>query len=350
MARSRSLPSDLFDDPDFFERDSDTQVILLGLVLLADDYGRGPAHPGLLARKCNKEQVIVERALGELETVGLLQCYSDGRHHYYFLRRWFEWESLSKPSRSRYPAPPALAPSCEPGASPSTGAGQFREKSGKSRNIRPEAEEEGRSEAESEEKKAKPGSGAGRLLLFPASAEAFVDEAAAPSASSESARDAAQLTEKVASILRLPPSEALARLVAEYQASPHLSLVGEADAAREYLDDPARNRRGQAMSLSFFRRWLKREEEAVRSRRSAQLPPGPADARETTHTSIAGTMRQGGGTGASGPENPYRALLQSRAQEVQHLFATTPAEARGAALEHLIQSIARRGAVDAAPV
>ncbi len=31
MARSRSLPSDLFDDPDFFERDSDTQVILLGL-------------------------------------------------------------------------------------------------------------------------------------------------------------------------------------------------------------------------------------------------------------------------------------------------------------------------------
>lgn len=53
MARSRSLPTNLFEDPDFFERSSETQVVLLGLVLDADDAGRGLAHTGLLARKFN---------------------------------------------------------------------------------------------------------------------------------------------------------------------------------------------------------------------------------------------------------------------------------------------------------
>ncbi|HLI91599.1 MAG TPA: helix-turn-helix domain-containing protein [Ktedonobacteraceae bacterium] len=343
MARSRSLPSDLFDDPDFFERDSDTQVILLGLVLLADDYGRGPAHPGLLARKFNKEQATVERALGDLEAAELLQRYSDGRHSYYFLRRWFEWESLSKPARSRYPAPPPPALPDDFGASspgPSPHARKKFATSGKN-----PAEEEGRREEEAEKEweekeHAKPQSSPGRLLSFKRKVEAPARDADAAPALIEPAQDLAQLTEKVASILRLPSSEALARLVAEYQASPHLSLLGEADAAREYLDDPTRNRRGQAMSLAFFRRWLKREEEAVLSRRAKEGRVVPANVKETRFERLAGATSGPGDTGASAPANPYRTLLQTRAQEVEHIFATTPPEARAAALQHLIQTIA----------
>src|SRR6266852_903752 len=106
MARSRSLPLTLFEDPDFFERSSETQIILVGLVLGADDAGRGQAHVGLLARKLNKEVVQVEHALRELQTVDLLVCYQVERQHYYSLTRWQEWETLSRPTPSKYPPPP----------------------------------------------------------------------------------------------------------------------------------------------------------------------------------------------------------------------------------------------------
>jgi DNA-binding transcriptional ArsR family regulator len=370
MARSRSLPSDLFDDPDFFELESDTQVILLGLVLLADDYGRGPAHPGLLARKCNKDQAIVERALAELEVAELVQRYRDGRHCYYFLRRWFEWESLSKPTRSRYPAPPPLPEAFDSAVSASPKqAGSFREKPKKAGNFPAEAEEEGRREGESEseqeaeeKEKQKAEGGPGLLLSFKRKAESLPDaptDRTVVHPSTQPAEAPAHLTEQVASILRLPNSEALARLVAEYQASPYLSLLGEADAAREYLDDPARNRRAQVMSLTFFRRWLKREEEAVLSRREAQALPGPLGKASPGRPTLSAAPPTPGGTHAPAreqrawpttPENPYRALMEARAQEVQRIFATTPPEERGAALQRLIQSLAGgRGPLDAAP-
>jgi hypothetical protein len=39
MAHSRSIPTQLFWDPAFSLLDSDTQIILLGLTLIADDEG-----------------------------------------------------------------------------------------------------------------------------------------------------------------------------------------------------------------------------------------------------------------------------------------------------------------------
>ena len=74
------------------------------------------------------------------------------------------------------------------------------------------------------------------------------------------------LAHQVARILTLPASEALFRLVAEYAAIPGLSLSGEADAAREWIDDSRRNRQRKRMSLSFFRHWLKRERDALERR------------------------------------------------------------------------------------
>ena len=108
MARSRSLPTNLFEDPDFFERNRETQVVLLGLVLDADDAGRGQAHSGLLARKFNTDVATIEMALAELQACEMLDCYQVGRHFYYSLRRWQEWQTLSKPTPSKFPAPPSL--------------------------------------------------------------------------------------------------------------------------------------------------------------------------------------------------------------------------------------------------
>src|SRR5579883_44808 len=106
MAKSRSIPTDLLSDPDYMELDSDTQVILLLLVLAADDEGRGRAHTGMLARHFNKSPERIEHALAWLSDLDLVTCYVVGRHRYYQLLRWREWQTLSKPTPSRFPAPP----------------------------------------------------------------------------------------------------------------------------------------------------------------------------------------------------------------------------------------------------
>src|SRR5207247_8496912 len=77
-----------------------------------------------------------------------------------------------------------------------------------------------------------------------------------------------QMTRQVAEILRLKADDALLRIVGDYQHDPLVRLLGEADAAREYIDDPRRNRKGQRMSPAFFRRWLRREHEDAERRQS----------------------------------------------------------------------------------
>src|SRR5579885_2135511 len=97
MAKSRCLPTDLLTDPDYIELDSHTQVILVMLVLTADDEGRGRAHTGMLARHFNKTPKQVEQAFAELADLEFVTRYTVGRHQYYQLLRWGEWQTLSKP-------------------------------------------------------------------------------------------------------------------------------------------------------------------------------------------------------------------------------------------------------------
>src|SRR5579885_3121324 len=109
MAKSRSIPTDLLADPDYIELDSDTQVILLMLVLMVDDERRGRAHTGMLARHFNKSPERIEHALACFSELDLVACYVVGRHRYYHLQRWWEWQTLSKPTPSRFPAPSTAA-------------------------------------------------------------------------------------------------------------------------------------------------------------------------------------------------------------------------------------------------
>src|SRR5262245_15466367 len=106
MPRSRCIPTKLFQEVDFFDLESDTQLVLIGLTLRADDQGRGLAHTGLLSRELNKRVAIIDRALDELEAAEWIICYQVGRHRYYQHLRWWEWQAgLHKPAASDYPAP-----------------------------------------------------------------------------------------------------------------------------------------------------------------------------------------------------------------------------------------------------
>src|SRR5437764_9890572 len=85
MASKRCLPTRFFKDPDVMNVGKDTQLILVGLVLLADDEGRELAHPKLLSREIDYPPEQIESSLRELADNDLLLLYQVGRHRYYSL-------------------------------------------------------------------------------------------------------------------------------------------------------------------------------------------------------------------------------------------------------------------------
>ncbi len=252
MAGKRSIPTGLFSSPDFFELSSDTiRLIMIGLILDADDEGRGSAHPRLLARKLDKHPEEYQ-ALAIPQAPGILQCYEVAGRAYYVLCHWRKYQTLSKPTPSTYPAPPD-APSAE---ALQNFAGYTRETQESPGESLPEGEGE---KEEEQEVKGKGNEDEGEMI---SSLEA---EPTPPSYSPHASSDASFSTEnksvetdQVAFYLRLPLTTELEAVVREFQDTPALSLIGEAIEARSWVDDPRRNRKGQPMSVAFFRRWLKR--------------------------------------------------------------------------------------------
>src|SRR5579883_3398202 len=265
MARSRSLPTTLFKEPAFFELESDAQTVLLGLVLLADDHGRGLAHTGLLARELNKTVAVIEQALSQLEQVRLLHCYSVEGQRYYLLPHWTEWETLSKPARSRFPAPPIEETLQRPDSPIFSQNAQGN--LGESRNSLNEVEVEGEGEREEEVEQEHGHEEEGEDEGAPAPIT-FLTPSGDGGVATVSQKQIHTVTWHIARILKLSVSDALTRVVAEYIAIPGISLLGEADAAREWIEDSRRNRQHKRMTPAFFRGWLKREQEALRQRQA----------------------------------------------------------------------------------
>src|SRR5690242_11988141 len=124
MASKRCLPTRFFKDADIMNVSKDAQLILVGLVLLADDEGRELAHPRLLSREIDYPPEQIEAALQELVDNDLVVLYQAGKHHYYSLTRWNQWQSISsqKMVLSKYPAPPVAESVAEPVGLPSSEA------------------------------------------------------------------------------------------------------------------------------------------------------------------------------------------------------------------------------------
>lgn len=245
MARKRSLPTTLFASPDFFELSSNTaRLIFIGLILDADDEGRGLAHPHLLARKLDQPPDEIEQALVELTAHGMLCCYEVADRHFYWLCHWYIYQTLSKPTPSHYPAPP----------------GQLDGNSG---------QEVQRNEPD----------------LFPPEMKPKAEAAEPPSASSQAVQKRPPTTVQVAAVLHLPESDDLQQVVQEFTATSSLSLLGEALEARAWIDDQHRNTRQQPMTPAFFRRWLRRSQcgEETRKDRSSREKSGSLT---TTSSSI----------------------------------------------------------------
>src|SRR5579875_2990640 len=151
MARSRSIPVALLKEPDFFELSAEARVVFIGLILEADDEGRGRAHAGLLARLFNVSEAAVEEALSQLVERGLLLRYQVGRQSYYQWLPWKQWQSLSKPTPSQLPPPP-VSQVAEPEPAANL-VGNPQENPGKPGAFLPEEEGEGEEEEEGEKER-----------------------------------------------------------------------------------------------------------------------------------------------------------------------------------------------------
>jgi hypothetical protein len=282
VAAKRCIPTDLFYHRKFVQLRNDTnRLILIGLIIDADDAGRGLADPDLLGRKLDHPSESIQQALEDLEHAGFIETYAHDEEKYYSLCLWCVWQKLSKPTPSHYPAPPSVT--------------IFQRNPGEPRGTqeKPKAPEDSRPEEEGEEKRREPEdegeathrgecqptrkSSGRKVVPFPGtlpSADGNGDGKARNSSEAETRA----LVQQAARILRLPPDDVLTRLVVEYAAIPGLSLPGEADAAREWIDDPQRNKKRRRMSPAFFRNWLKREQDAIERRQialqQAQLSTG----------------------------------------------------------------------------
>jgi hypothetical protein len=356
MANKRCLPTRFFKDADIMNVSKDAQLILVGLVLLADDEGRELAHPRLLSREIDYPPQQIEAALEELVVNDLVVLYQAGKHSYYSLTRWSQWQSISsqKMTPSKYPAPPAPAlasidvpiatTASETDANDVQGSVEVSQKSpeiprNQERNAGKDREHPTQSklsESKLSEFKLIEDEGAAQpspnIVPFPA---ASADDADVETNFAEIA--VLEATQQVASILNVAVTDGLARVVADYLGDRSLSLLGEADAAREWIDDPRRNRKRQQLTPVFFRRWLKREHEAVRR---GYAPPG-ALLQETTNgarplpAQAASAIANGigppgmpGTTAAVHIENPYQAFVSERAQAVLRRAMSRREEAR----------------------
>lgn len=245
---------------------------MIGIILDADDEGRGSAHLTVLARKLHQEVELIENALQELEQHGILQCYEVAGRPYYVLCHWHTYQTLSKPTPSKFPAPPAANQKGTPitfqedardaallqgtvgqsrnflgnSGTPTTSLGN----PGQSRNTPLEGEGEREQEREGKRTEGEDEDAPRNILPFPIGGSGVLS----------SAHEHLEVaTNKIAQTLQLPVTEALTQIVQEFLGNSTLSLVGEAIEAREWIDDPNRNRSHKLMTLAFFRRWLKRE-------------------------------------------------------------------------------------------
>ncbi len=304
MASKRSIPTHLFSSPDFFELSSNTtRLILIGIILDADDEGRGSAHSQLLARKLNEQEAQIEGALIELEEHGILQCYQVQGRGYYTLCHWHKYQTLSKPTPSQYPAPHQEQ---RQHASDPHSIGYFipsLENPGQSRET--PLEEEGEKEQEQEENRTE-GEDEGsqpNVVHFPTFPHAPTRGNDNTSCSEQEKILATTTT--VAHTLHLPVTENLVRIVQEFLSNDHISVVGEAIEARAWIDDPLHNQRRKLMTLAFFRRWLKRERDGYRQVFLQRLRT--SEAREESHAFPAADN-------GKAYSDPYREFVLSRSR------------------------------------
>jgi len=109
--RIRTLKPEWLDDEKLGKLSDATRVLSAGLVLLADDYGNGRAHPLFVASRTwgygdpHESLRKAEDGLRELTEMGFIQLYQVHGQAYFHLRNWVKHQRVQHPGKPRIPGP-----------------------------------------------------------------------------------------------------------------------------------------------------------------------------------------------------------------------------------------------------
>lgn len=133
MSRIRSVKPEWLEDERLALASSDARVLSIALILIADDYGNGRAHPRLLAGRVfpGLGADVAERALQELVDLRFAELYDESRQTYFHIRNWSKHQRIDNAGAPRVPREPS--PEGEPADAARGGSRNFAAARGGSR-------------------------------------------------------------------------------------------------------------------------------------------------------------------------------------------------------------------------
>lgn len=124
--RIRTIKPEWLTDETLAACSADARVLSIGLILLADDEGKGIATVAHLAAEVFRYELTADdcahaaevssrtrRALVELSTIGFAEVYTSQGKAYYRLPAWSRHQRIDRPTPSRIPDPPPASERAE---------------------------------------------------------------------------------------------------------------------------------------------------------------------------------------------------------------------------------------------
>jgi hypothetical protein len=111
VSRIRTIKPEIMTDEKLAPLSDSTRLLAKGLIVYADDHGRGKAHAGLLAVQVwpygdpHEGLRKVETGLRELEAIEFCRVYTVKGQRYYALRNWTKHQRVQHPGAPRVPTP-----------------------------------------------------------------------------------------------------------------------------------------------------------------------------------------------------------------------------------------------------
>lgn len=112
MARIRSIKPQWLSDEKIGQLTDSERVLTIGLMIMADDHGRGKANPALVRSTVwpygdppEGLGKITER-LQRLSDIGFIRLYESKGQHYYEICKWAKHQRISHPGKPIEPPPP----------------------------------------------------------------------------------------------------------------------------------------------------------------------------------------------------------------------------------------------------
>lgn len=107
--RIRSVKPEWLEDELLMMCSANARVLSIALILLADDYGNGRAHPAMLRSRslplCDPPEF--RAAFDELIEIRYVIVYEVSGQQYYSIRNWSKHQKVDKPGKPRVPGPSA---------------------------------------------------------------------------------------------------------------------------------------------------------------------------------------------------------------------------------------------------